>query len=133
MSNKNQTIWQAGIEALLQTTPIVGPATVAMMRAAREAEEVLGKGDLNALEDETKRQTLELRMAEMQAQVAQEIAIAHRIQTAEEVEIEEYYASEAEGSAGAKADDKGLTLGLSGKGREVTKRVFRFKGFGDSK
>ncbi|WP_143589673.1 hypothetical protein [Thalassospira mesophila] len=41
-------------------------------------------------------------MAKIQAQVAQELAFAHRIENAEEVEIEEYYEGEGKDGLGAK-------------------------------
>lgn len=125
---KPRAVWQAGLEAIAASTPLVGPAAVAILRAARDSEEIAGKGDLDALGDEARRQALELRMAQMQAEVAQEIAIAQRIGNAEEVEIEEYYEGEAEGSMGVKTDLETITVGLGAKGRKVTKRVFRFKG-----
>lgn len=69
------------------------------------------------------------RIAEATARVQQELAIAGRIATADEVEIEEFYDGTAEGSAGVKADGKGVTAGLSANGRRVTRRVVRFKGW----
>jgi len=126
MADNKSRIWQAGLEALVASTPIIGPSAVAMIRAANDSEEA--GSDLDKLADEARRQTFELQMAEMQAQVAQEIAIAMRIQNAEEVEIEEYFEGEGEGNLGAKGDSAGISLGLSGKGRRVTRRVLRFKG-----
>ena len=125
---KSRAIWQAGVEAIAASTPLLGPAAIAMLRAARDSEQIAKKGDLDALGDEARRQALELRMAQMQAEVAQEIAIAQRIANAEQVEIEEYYEGEAEGSVGVKTDSETVTVGLGAKGRKVTKRVFRFKG-----
>ena len=67
-------------------------------------------------------------MAHAQAKVAQELAIAQRIENATEVVIEEYYAGEAKGNAGVTGDEKGITVGASVEGRKVTKRVYRFIG-----
>jgi hypothetical protein len=69
------------------------------------------------------------RVAEATARVQQELAIAGRIATADEVEIEEFYEGSGEGSAGLKTDGKGLTAGLAATGRKVTRRVVRFKGW----
>lgn len=69
-----------------------------------------------------------MKMAEAQARVAQELALASRIETAEEVEMEEYYDTSGEGSLGVQATEGALSLGASGSGRKVSKRVFRFKG-----
>lgn len=51
-------------------------------------------------------------MAESQAKVAQELAIAQRINTAEEVEIEEFYDVSGKGNIGLQVDMKSETLGL---------------------
>ncbi len=83
--------------------------------------------DIEALKDESNKQAVELQMAYAQAKVAQELAIAQRIQDATEVTIEEFYANENLGEAGAKANSDGLNLGLSGESRRVTKRIYKFK------
>lgn len=67
-------------------------------------------------------------MAERQAKVAQEVAIARRIEMAEEVEIEEFYDTSGEGNVGASTDGESVSLGLQGKGKHVVRRVYRFKG-----
>lgn len=87
-----------------------------------------GPDDIVALRLETERQELEMRMAEAQARVAQEVAIARRIQTAEEVEMEEYYDYSGDGHIGGKFDGTNISIGAGGAGRRVSKRVFKFKG-----
>jgi len=67
-------------------------------------------------------------MAERQAKVAQELAIAQRIRTAEEVEVEELYDYSGEGNLGLNVKDEGVMLGACGKGSRVVKRICRFKG-----
>lgn len=67
-------------------------------------------------------------MAEAQARVAQEVAIARRIETAEEVEMEEFYDYSGEGHIGAKSDGQFLSLGAGGAGRRISRRVYRFRG-----
>ncbi len=84
--------------------------------------------DMSVIDSEAQKQALELQMAHAQAKVAQELAIAQRIGNATEVVIEEYYAGEAKGQAGVTADEKGVTVGASAEGRQVTKRVYRFVG-----
>lgn len=69
-----------------------------------------------------------MRMAEAQARVAQEVAIARRIQTAEEVEMKEYYDYSGDGHIGGKFDGKNVSVGAGGSGRRVSKRVYKFKG-----
>jgi hypothetical protein len=84
--------------------------------------------DMSVIDSEAQKQALELQMAHAQAKVAQELAIAQRIENADEVVIEEYYAGEAKGNVGATGDEKGITVGASAEGRKVTKRVYRFIG-----
>ena len=84
--------------------------------------------DMSVIDSEAQKQALELQMAHAQAKVAQELAIAQRIENATEVVIEEYYAGEAKGNAGVTGDEKGITVGASAEGRKVTKRVYRFIG-----
>ena len=84
--------------------------------------------DISVIDSEAKKQVLELQMAHAQAKVAQELAIAQRIENAGEVVIEEYYAGEAKGNAEVTGNEQGLTVGASVEGRKVTKRVYRFIG-----
>lgn len=120
-------VWQAGIDALIESTPILGPSLVAMSRAARDSAEASDSQDVAVLNDEAMRQKIELSMAEMQAKVAQEVAIARRIEEADEVEIEEYYEGALEATAGLQTDGSNFSLGVGGKGSRVTKRIYRFK------
>jgi hypothetical protein len=84
--------------------------------------------ELPSLRVEVQRQEFQMRMAEAQAKVAQEIAIAKRIESARQVEIEEFYDYSGEGYVGAKADADSLSIGLGGAGRRVSKRIYRFRG-----
>ena len=85
-------------------------------------------GDIEKLKKEEFKQKITLRMAQAQARVSQELAIAKRIETAAEVEIEEFYDNSGEGSIGAKGSQEGITLGVSGAGKKIVKRIYRFKG-----
>lgn len=62
------------------------------------------------------------------ARVAQEFAIAQRIASADEVEIEEYYEGSGKGTAGVRLEEKGLVAGLGGEGQCITRRVVKLKG-----
>ena len=86
------------------------------------------KKSIEELQLSAKKQELQMQMAEAQAKVAQELAIAKRIEIAEEVEIEEFYDLNGEGSVGLKADEKGITAGASASGRRVSKRIYKFRG-----
>jgi len=84
-----------------------------------------------AFERELRVQQSMLSIAEGRARVARELAIARRIDTAEEVELEEYFDVVREGKGGVHVDGKGAGIGISGSGKSVTKRVYRFKGWRD--
>ena len=84
--------------------------------------------DIPGLQNEAARQELEMKIAEAQARVAQEIAIARRIETASEVDIEEYYDLSGQGHLGLKAGESGLSLGAGAAGRRVRKRIYKFRG-----
>lgn len=126
-STNNINYWEVALEAVVAATPIIGPSAAALLRASNESKKASETNDLKVLNDEAERQRVELLMAEMQARVAQEMAIAQRIQSAHEVEIEEYYEGTGEGKAGLSSDESTLSLGVSGKGSKVTKRIYRFK------
>ena len=78
------------------------------------------------------RQHLAVELMERRAHAAQELALAQRIVTAAEVEVEEYYGGSDEAALGldAKTDGAtaGATLGLRGKSGVIKKRVIRLKG-----
>lgn len=63
-----------------------------------------------------------------QAKAQQEQAIALRIACAEEVQIEEYYDTSGKGQLGVSMKEEGVTAGLTGDGRRVTKRIIKFTG-----
>lgn len=84
--------------------------------------------ELDNLRLESERQELQTRIAKAQARVAQEVAIAHRIETAEEVEMEEFYDYSGSGSLGVDIKDSSVNIGAKGEGKRVSKRIYRFKG-----
>jgi len=120
--------WEVALEATVSAMPFIGPSVAALLRAARDSKKASESNDLAVLSEESQRQEIELHIATIQAKVAQEMAIAQRIQSADEVEIEEYYEGTGEGTAGLKAEKGAVTLGVGGKGGRVTRRVYRFKG-----
>jgi len=91
---------------------------------SHDAEE----SSLKSLEEEAFREDIKARVMQNQAKVAQELAIAKRIEESDEVEIEEYYDLSGEGHIGAKGNVEGVSLGASAEGRKVTKRVIKFRG-----
>jgi len=91
---------------------------------------------LAKLEEEAKKQNIVMEFQAHQARVAQELAIAERIGASQEVIIEEYCDVSGKGQGSFKADNEAVSLGISGEGRRVTKRVIRFTGLdghGDGK
>jgi hypothetical protein len=83
--------------------------------------------ELAELRLQAERQEIEMRMAEAQAKVAQELAIAKRIENAAEVEIEEFYEYGGDAKAGLRATATSVAAELSGSGKRVSRRVYRFK------
>ena len=100
-----------------------------LSESVTKSTEVVDTQDIKKLENEVKIQELEQRIAEAQARVAQELAIAERIQNSAEVEIEEFYDVEGSGKAGVQYQDSSLNVGLSASGKKISKRVYKFKGF----
>jgi hypothetical protein len=75
------------------------------------------------------RQEIMAQMQASQAKVAQELAIAQRINTANVVEIEEYFDASGKGGLNVNLSESEVTGGISGEGRKVVKRIYRFTGW----
>lgn len=120
------------VEAVTEVAMKAGLALVRSTLAGQMFETISGKqigGKPSEQQNPVEMQEIQLQLAESQAKVAQELAIAKRIEEAEQVEIEEYYEYAAEGQAGLKATEKTISAGLSGSGKRVSKRVYRFTGW----
>ena len=102
---------------------------IAVKKAIESFSSKSGSVPTAELEEEAARQEIESRFLQEKARVEQELAIARRIDSAEEVEIEEYYDGSGEGAVGMNAKEDSITLGASGKGRKITKRIYKFKGY----
>lgn len=98
-----------------------------LIRSVTKSKTVAEQEDIDLLENEARLQEIENRISEYQARVAQELAIAKRIETAAEVEIEEFYDTTGSGGVGFQKIESGINLGINGNGRRVVKRVYRFK------
>ena len=92
------------------------------------SEKDIKNADLAEIQLAAKKQELQMQMAEAQAKVAQELAIAKRIEIAEEVEIEEFYDTSDEANVGLNLKEESISLGASASGRKVTKRIYKFRG-----
>lgn len=95
----------------------------------KNSREILESNDEVRIEKELKRKKIETEILELEAKVTQELAISKRIENAEIVEIEEYYEGSAKGNVGASVDESKLNVGLTGEGRKISKRIYRFTGF----
>ncbi len=110
----------------------LSPSTYLISKGAEKAvEKIQGMSDssISELKMESARQELLSQMAQAQARVAQELAIATRINTAEVVEIEEFYDTSGKGGISANLKEESITAGITGEGRKVTKRVYKFTGW----
>ena len=92
------------------------------------AESILEGENLFKLQAELNRKRAEAEMNELNAKVSQELAIAHRIANAIDVEIEEIYEDDNSGKIVGNFNEKNPNVELGGKKRKVAKRIYRFKG-----
>lgn len=122
--------WDAVKAGLKYTNPLILQMVEQGEKAAKEITAAANKG-LAPLEEEAAKQTLRLQLDQQRARVEQELAIARRIDNAEEVEIEEIYNISGKGNLGVTADAKSqtATIGLGAEARHVAKRIYRFKGW----
>ena len=103
----------------------------AMSDAQGDIKSAESKG-LAELELEAAKQKVIMEFQAHQAQVYQEVAIAERISTSNQVEITEYYDASGKANAGLNASEASITAGVGGEGRKVTHRVIKFTGFSSS-
>lgn len=87
------------------------------------------KSTIQELKEDALREEIKAGVMQNLAKVEQELAIARRIENAEEVEIEEYYDVSGSGNIGVQGVAETVSIGVSGEGRKVTKRIIKFKGF----
>jgi hypothetical protein len=113
--------------------PLLGLIVEYTAKAVAKSNDIAESGEIDAIRQEAQHQEVALRLAEGQARVAQEIAIARRIEGAEEVEIEEFYDYSGEAHAGMKTDGSMVTVGLGAAGKRVSKRIYKFKGFASNR
>jgi hypothetical protein len=114
---------------LLGIAEIISNIVDAFVKRSKSSQAVVETGDIQKIRAEATIQELNGVISESQVKILQELAIARRIDTAEEVEIEEFYDTQGKGKAGLSSGDEGFNLGLAGEGRRVTKRIYRFKGY----
>ena len=122
--------WDIAKIALRYTSPVGWLVAEGAEKAAQMVANASDKG-VDQLKEEISKQNLQMQFAQQQARIAQELAIARRIDNAEEVEIEEFYDTSGRGNAGISIDQASQTasVGVGAEGRRVTKRVYHFKGW----
>jgi len=116
-------------KVLLTLNPTAFLISKGTEKAIEKTQGLDGNTTIQELKEEAARQDLMAQMAESQVRVSQELAIAQRINTAEQVEIEEFYDSSGKGGLNANVTEQGVTAGLSGEGKKVSKRIYRFTGW----
>lgn len=121
--------WDDAKDVLKSVSPVAWLVTEAAGKAFNSVDKAADEG-LKKLDEEVAKETLKMQFALQQARIAQELAIAKRIENAQEVEIEEFYDTSGKGQAGLSVDLKSETagIGVGGEGHRVTKRVYHFKG-----
>mgnify|MGYP000662683475 CR=1 FL=1 len=105
----------------------LGPILELAETSIKSASTAIKTNDEKELSMEAIKQEFQARINQANARTQQEIAIARRIEEADEVEIEEYYGVEVSANAGLNVDADKISVGLSGDGRKVTKRVYKFR------
>lgn len=116
----------------MSINPIFNPTGYLIGLGIKKIVESISDSDestpISELKEEALRADIKAKALLSQAKVEQELAISRRIDSAEEVEIEEYYDTSGKGNAGLNSDGEAVSLGLGGEGRKVTKRIIKFKG-----
>ncbi len=113
MAKEDKPVWQTSVESLA-ALPIADPIKFLQGKSANEAAQ------------EAERNKLAMEMLQAKARAEQELAIAERIRTAVEVEIEDYYDVSGHGQVGVDAESSGV--GMRGGGQKVARRIVRLKG-----
>lgn len=108
--------------------PLFGLIIDGVEKASKSIDMASDEG-LGLLREEVAKQRIKMDFSQHQARIAQELAIAKRIENAAEVEIEEFYDYSGKGSAGltVNAESQTGSLGFSDENRRVSKRIYRFK------
>jgi hypothetical protein len=113
-------------------SPIFNPTGYFIGLGIRKIAESISESDsstpMSTLKEELLRAEIKAKALLAQAKVEQELAISRRIDSAEEVEIEEFYDTSSKASAGLNTDGESVAVGFGGEGRRVTKRIIKFKG-----
>ena len=99
-----------------------------LLQSSTKSKDIIHNGSEKEIQKEIDRKVAEAKILELEAKISQELAIANRIENAVDVEIEEYYEGSGSGKIGGSTDGKSINAELSGDGKKVIKRIFKFKG-----
>jgi hypothetical protein len=129
----------AAVEGLKVVSPLPGWLMSKVLDAYLDdtSNQIAGSSTLDETRKIAEKQRMAIELMERRASAAQEFALAHRMATADEVEVEEHYDVSGEGMLGldaqgdAKTQTVGASLGLKGSGRVMRKRIIRLKGLVD--
>lgn len=117
---------------MIPAVALINPAGYLISVGIKKIVEKISDADsstpIQTLKEESLRAEVKAKALLAQAKVEQELAISRRIDSAEEVEIEEFYDTSGKGNVGLNAEGESISLGLGGEGRRVTKRIIKFKG-----
>lgn len=124
---KDMSVKEKVLFAVSPSTYLIGKGAE---KAVEKVQELSQKGaTIQEIREATARQELMMQLRASQAKVEQELAIAQRINTAETVEIEEFYEASGKGGLNVQSSESGVTGCLSGEGSKVTRRIYRFNGW----
>jgi hypothetical protein len=97
-----------------------------IVKSVEKSRIAIESNDSNEIESEINRKKAETQIYLLEAKIAQEFAIAKRIEEADIVEIEEYYEKAGKGNLGVSVKENVMSAGVSAEGQNVTKRIYRF-------
>lgn len=109
---------------------IMGLLLTTVSPLSGEVYKILTK-DKAKLETESNNEENVLSNLEKHTDLLKELAIIRRIDTAENVSIEEFYDTKGDGSLGVQSTEGDINIGLKGSGQKVTKRIYSFEGWRD--
>ena len=112
---------------------LAGLALDLYLKTSRSSFNEAEKQGVDSMQQELKKQEIKAKYEMLQTKIAQEYAIAKKIEEADEVRIEEYYDLNGKTNIGLhtnKSDGDSISnieLGASINGQKISKRVFYFK------
>lgn len=116
----------------IETLKFLYPLESYFLEKSVEVAEILKNGDLAKMKIELEKKIIESQILELQSKTEQEFAIVRRIENAIDVEIEEFYETSGEGKINGNISESSLGVNLSGSGKRIKSRTYKFKGIKDA-